>query len=46
MLMELPCGEILSNEITIDEGMTPDQLQEFLQKAYAKKDIGLKKFLF
>ena len=45
MLMELPCGEILSNEITIDEGMTPDQLQEFLQKAYAKKRYWPKKVL-
>ena len=46
MLMELPCGELLSIEVTMDEGLAPNQLQDFLQKAYAKKNIGLKKFLF
>lgn len=45
MLMELPCGEILSSEVTIDEGLTPDQLQDFLQKAYAKKRYWPKKVL-
>ena len=45
MLMELPCGELLSNKVTIDEGMTPDQLQDFLQKAYAKKRYWPKKVL-
>ena len=45
MLMELPYGEILSSEITIDEGLTPDQLQDFLQKAYAKKRYWPKKVL-
>ncbi len=45
MLMELPYGEILSSEITIDEGLTSDQLQEFLQKAYAKKRYWPKKIL-
>jgi hypothetical protein len=45
MLMELPCGEILSSEVTIDEELTPDQLQDFLQKAYAKKGYWPKKVL-
>ena len=45
MLMELPSGELLSNEITIDEGLSLDQLQDFLQKAYAKTRYWPKKVL-
>ena len=45
MLMELPSGELLSSEITLDEGLTPDQLQDFLQKAYAKTRYWPKKIL-
>ena len=45
MLMELPYGEIISTEIAIDEGLTKDKLQDFLQKAYAKKRYWPKKVL-
>lgn len=45
MLMELPRGELLSSEVTIDEGLTRNQLQDFLQKAYAKKRYWPKKVL-
>ena len=40
MLMELPSGELLSSEVTIDEGLSPDQLQDFLQKAFISKRNG------
>ena len=45
MLMELPNGELLSSKISIDEGLTQDQLQDFLQKAYAKTKYWPKKVL-
>ena len=45
MLMELPCGDIISHAVTIDEGLAPDKLQDFLQKAYDKKGYWPKKVL-
>jgi hypothetical protein len=38
MVMELPSGELLNSEATLDEGLPSKQLKAFLQKAYDKKN--------
>jgi len=45
MLMELPSGELLNSEATLDEGLPPKQLQAFLQKALNRKKYWPKKII-
>ena len=45
MLMEIPSGELLNSEATLDEGLPPKQLKAFLQKAYDQKNYWPKKII-